>query len=143
MANVQAKIFWYQFRCNLCKHEGSMFLGPSTLFPSKTCRALILRIIFHDFVTKLSADERAKLLLLRFLSQGRTSLEFATNMLTGSSDWIGILRLQNQQGIIRDLGVFVVFAGKGLMNKKMSAAERPHTRCTIVYTLIQRFCSWP
>ncbi|XP_044168202.1 uncharacterized protein LOC122952227 [Acropora millepora] len=38
-----------------------------------------------DFVTKLSTDEKDQL-LIRLLSQGRGSLEFATNMLTGRSD---------------------------------------------------------
>lgn len=130
MANVQAKIFRYQFRCYLCKHEGSIVLGPSTFFPSKTCRALILRIIFPDFVTKLSADEKAKF-LLRFESQGRRSLESARNMLTGSRDLDRNPPTPEPAGNNIDLGVSVVFAKKCQMNKKMCVVERasvlPHT----------------
>ena len=68
---IKVSLCLLQFLCNLCKHKGSIFRGPSTLFRSKTCRALILRIIFHDFVAKLSADEKEKL-PFRFLSQSRT-----------------------------------------------------------------------
>ena len=68
---IKVSLCLLQFLCNLCKHKGSIFRGPRTLFPSKSCRALTLRIIFHDFLTKSSADEKERL-PFRFLSKSRT-----------------------------------------------------------------------
>ena len=72
-------------------------------------------------MTKLSSDDKDQL-LIRLLSQGRGSLEFARNILTGSDD-IDPPSPQPSK-IYLKLGVLVVSAGECRMNRKTSVAKR-------------------